>query len=454
MGLNESKGNIFGGELMAKEELVNYSYKKELTTLLKKPTVDLRALNKVRNRIISELCKPALQSEENFKDFYKLNYDLVLLLRKQFSRSLYIGNNIVVSQEYFSLADHLQRYYFGILENCFGKMDVSAILDELTTLQSGILPKYDESCFYLLQSNDWYGARNYYYVFGENLLKRAYFLEHFNKSESDFDLARTYYQAGRAFLRSEEILKDKFIYTTIAPPHLPGFVSSDLFKLGNTSTSAVRLAELCFERAKAEYTKKRDKEMILKSKEFLFQIAIKLNFGKQLFEKTIEISRHLLYKKNYFFNLPKVKLDEAAFRDYFLADLNLLLSANSVAENPKRKGRTDITVNFRDNKGNIQEGIIEFKIWGKGNYKKVTSQVRKYFSDYDSFAIIVLINKTKKDISQAYAGLIKKDASYIKDTLDVRLFDKENLVNIESSHLDNGKRIKLYHIILNVGGYL
>jgi hypothetical protein len=235
---------------------------------------------------------------------------------------------------------------------------------------------------------------------------------------------------------------------------LPGFVSSDLFKLGNTSTSAVRLAELCFERAKAEYTKKRDKEMILKSKEFLFQIAIKLNFGKQLFEKTIEISRHLLYKKNYFFNLPKVKLDEAAFRDYFLADLNLLLSANSVAENPKRKGRTDITVNFRDNKGNIQEGIIEFKIWGKGNYKKVTSQVRKYFSDYDSFAIIVLINKTKKDISQAYAGLIKKDASYIKDTLDVRLFDKENLVNIESSHLDNGKRIKLYHIILNVGGYL
>ncbi|MBK8621764.1 MAG: PD-(D/E)XK nuclease domain-containing protein [Saprospiraceae bacterium] len=138
------------------------------------------------------------------------------------------------------------------------------------------------------------------------------------------------------------------------------------------------------------------------------------------------------------------QLDEDDFRSEFHRIISL--NFNVTSEEESRTGRTDLVVYF--SKSNRK--IIEFKVWGRNDYKETIKQIYGYLTDSDKEGYILMVNPNRNhEIDDKYKEMIKKDEiGFISNSfaeLEVNGFKY-----YKSEHKINVLNKTIYHFILNV----
>lgn len=106
------------------------------------------------------------------------------------------------------------------------------------------------------------------------------------------------------------------------------------------------------------------------------------------------------YVGNYIAN-SCIALQEESFRD----SIGLFFSAifGDSSEEWRKEGRTDLIIKMNDN----GQKIIEFKIWGRNDYKEVVQQItERYLTEFDSDGYIIMVNGNKNLITDKYIEYI------------------------------------------------
>ena len=316
---------------------------------------------------------------------------------------------------------------------------------------------YDELSVYHISKNNYHYAHNYYFFLGEVLIKEIYYSSLINDDflyDDDY-VALLYYNAGKAFLRCYEIINDKYIVIHYATPISSNLQSNipDVFNTGNVMQSPEKLAIYSFEKAKELFRVAGNRNTYLECRDLLYELKSKTNdFEYNISRLFVEISKNLVKNMPPFFKILKNhdKIKEEYIRDYFMSHVNLMIEDISVAENLKTKGRSDLTIFGKNNLGDVQEAIVEFKIWNRNDYKNILNQLRMYMSDFEHFGIIVMINKNKLSIKKKYVQLLKNDTLLVDDLEEP--FSESGFINLKSKHFlnsDREKTINIYHFILN-----
>ncbi len=147
----------------------------------------------------------------------------------------------------------------------------------------------------------------------------------------------------------------------------------------------------------------------------------------------------------------KTPLEEADFRD----ELERMLSATFRAiagETNHGKGRADLVV--VNATGNCVESVVlEFKVWGRNDYRVSVDQVMKYMTDLQVLGIIFMINENKTSIASKYREeIILTNPSYASGSFRISpIIQDSNLDHFVSRHrTPYGKEITVFHFIFNV----
>ena len=138
------------------------------------------------------------------------------------------------------------------------------------------------------------------------------------------------------------------------------------------------------------------------------------------------------------------KLQEEDFRD----TLGYFFSAkyDITAEEVRKEGKVDLVVDT----GYEEQSIIEFKVWGRNDYKDVVQQiVDRYLTEFDAVGYIFMINPNKTPIVDKYIENIKRqETGYISESL--KNYTINNFTFWESRHGTKFCEYKIYHFIYNV----
>lgn len=217
-----------------------------------------------------------------------------------------------------------------------------------------------------------------------------------------------------------------------------------------------KLSIKSFEKAKQYLLNSGSKYLYLECKRLLEELK-KLNndFEYIITKLTLDIAKQFLESQNYITgNLKKSNdIEEKDVRDYFKSHINIVKNEIAVAESVRTIGYSDIVVSGKDFSSYNPKAIFELKVWGRNDYKNIANQLKSYFTDFEKFGIIIMINPNKTSIKKKYIQeIIENDPLYVKDTLD-DIFPEIGLVNLESKYyIDENKSetIKIYHYILNI----
>lgn len=149
------------------------------------------------------------------------------------------------------------------------------------------------------------------------------------------------------------------------------------------------------------------------------------------------------YVRNYMTN-SSIALQEENFRD----SIGLFFSAifGGSSEEWRKEGRTDLIIKMNDN----GQKIIEFKIWGRNDYKEVVQQVtERYLTEFDSDGYIIMVNGNKKSITDKYIEYItNENAGYIDNSLNN--YTISNFEYYETRHKTAFSEYRIYHFIYNI----
>lgn len=322
---------------------------------------------------------------------------------------------------------------------------------------------YEDLAVYYTSKNNYSMAHLYYYLIGELLIKEIYFGKKIDDwmIYDNFEFGHIYYYAGLAFMRCYKSLKDKYILTSHGSPSASFIDSaiSEVFSLGNRGLMPEQLAILSLEAAKPFLLKSGEKIIYAKILDYLYELKSDLNdFERNIVDLLIKISREFLRKENIVIKKSSGSILEGDVRDYFLSCANVVIKEIAVAESLKCKGETDLILFGKDNFRNSLEGVSEFKVWLRNDYKDVIKKIKSYLTDFESFGVIVMINESKDSINGKYSKeIIDKDDLMVPDTFEKLTFGDTGFEYFKArSFLDQTKTksIPIYHIILNAGNLL
>jgi len=322
---------------------------------------------------------------------------------------------------------------------------------------------YDKIGLFYYSKNNFEKAHDYYFLLAEIIIKEISYAEkiydRFLYSEEDIGLL--YFNAGRVVFRCYSIINNKYFTIYHGTPVMHCLISDiqTVFNLDNQSPTLPELAIMSFEKSKDILKKTGNKIYYLKCKDYLYKLKSKNNdFENNWTEIFYEISKNFTANKNIITNHIKdpKKIKEEDIRDYFLSHIKLMIENVAVAENTKTIGYSDITIFGKDNYKRIHEAVCEFKVWGrnssgKHSYKNVINQLKGYMTDFESFGIIIMINPNKSSIKNKYINMIiKKDKSYIKNSLDEDYEPSGVIFKSKHNNKSNIKQITIYHVLLNI----
>lgn len=149
------------------------------------------------------------------------------------------------------------------------------------------------------------------------------------------------------------------------------------------------------------------------------------------------------YVGNYIAN-SCIALQEENFRD----SIGLFFSAifGDTSEEWRKEGRTDLIIKMNDN----GQKIIEFKIWGRNDYKEVVQQVtERYLTEFDSDGYIIMVNGNKNSITDKYIEYITDEKTgYISDSLNK--YTINNFDYYETRHKTAFSEYRIFHFIYNI----
>lgn len=149
------------------------------------------------------------------------------------------------------------------------------------------------------------------------------------------------------------------------------------------------------------------------------------------------------YVRNYIAN-SSIALQEEDFRDTIGFFFSAIFDVSS--EEWRKEGRTDLIIKMNDN----GQKIIEFKIWGRNDYKEVVQQVtERYLTEFDSDGYIIMINGNKNLITDKYIEYITNEkAGYIDNSLNKHTIS--NFDYYETRQKTAFSEYKIYHFIYNI----
>ncbi len=149
------------------------------------------------------------------------------------------------------------------------------------------------------------------------------------------------------------------------------------------------------------------------------------------------------YVRNYIAN-SSIALQEEDFRDTIGFFFSAIFYVSS--EEWRKEGRTDLIIKMNDN----GQKIIEFKIWGRNDYKEVVQQVtERYLTEFDSDGYIIMVNGNKKSIKDKYIEYItNENAGYIDNSLNY--YTISNFEYYETRHRTAFSEYRIYHFIYNI----
>lgn len=149
------------------------------------------------------------------------------------------------------------------------------------------------------------------------------------------------------------------------------------------------------------------------------------------------------YVRKYIAN-SSIALQEEDFRDTIGFFFSAIFYVSS--EEWRKEGRTDLIIKMNDN----GQKIIEFKIWGRNDYKEVVQQVtERYLTEFDSDGYIIMVNGNKKSIKDKYIEYItNENAGYIDNSLNY--YTISNFEYYETRHRTAFSEYRIYHFIYNI----
>ena len=167
-------------------------------------------------------------------------------------------------------------------------------------------------------------------------------------------------------------------------------------------------------------------------------------FCKEIVKAIFQMKKHIPKFIKNFLSDNQEKLQEEDFRD----TLGYFFSAkyDITAEEVRKEGKVDLVVNT----GYEEQSIIEFKVWGRNDYKDVVQQiVERYLTEFDAVGYIFMINPNKTPIVDKYIeNIIRDETGYISDSL--KKYTINNFVFWESRYRTKFCEYKVYHFIYNV----
>ena len=140
----------------------------------------------------------------------------------------------------------------------------------------------------------------------------------------------------------------------------------------------------------------------------------------------------------------KYSAKETFFRDGFQRILSQLYEGAN-AEIKVKNGQADLSVQKFNS-----EIIIEFKIWGRNDYKDSVNQLFGYLTGENIFGIIFMINMTKSDIVEKYREevIFNSNPDYVAGSYRKNNNNKNNIKCLSSVHKNAyGNRVKVIHFI-------
>ena len=136
--------------------------------------------------------------------------------------------------------------------------------------------------------------------------------------------------------------------------------------------------------------------------------------------------------------------NEDDLRSQFYIALHAV-STYVTAESISRDGRTDLMI-----RGEFGTKIMEFKIWGRNDYKSVVKQTISYLTDFEDTGYIIIINNNKKKLIEEEYLLTVKDANMnlVGNISEIR-DNKSDYTYYQSEHKIKLKLKKINHYIYN-----
>ena len=142
---------------------------------------------------------------------------------------------------------------------------------------------------------------------------------------------------------------------------------------------------------------------------------------------------------------PRKFHDENDYRAYFYDLFNFLDGVLATSEEESKKGRTDLIV-----RGEFGTRIIEFKIWGRNDYKEIVKQTYDYLTDFQSKGYIIMVNKNKqKEIDKEYLKIMRNDRFKLKSSIAEVNDSKSDFKYYISQHKIGVKEKEITHFIIN-----
>ncbi len=140
-------------------------------------------------------------------------------------------------------------------------------------------------------------------------------------------------------------------------------------------------------------------------------------------------------------------IDESFCRDEILRFLSGR-EWGGISEYETFEGRTDLVVQESNNQERVLR--IEFKVWGRNDFKDIPEKPLKYFSDYESVAIVLMINPLKhKRIGDTYRENVKSSPTDCIGVIDKPFGEEFYPDHFVSIHERGGTRAEILHIVLN-----
>ncbi len=145
--------------------------------------------------------------------------------------------------------------------------------------------------------------------------------------------------------------------------------------------------------------------------------------------------------------LQQGTIDESHCRDEILRFLSGR-DWGGVSEYASFEGRTDLVVQEKNSPDRVLR--IEFKVWGRNDYKDIPEKPLKYFSDHETIAIVLMINRSKtKRIGDEYRQNVEKSPTDCVGIIDRPFGDELFPDHFVSIHARAGSRAEVLHIVLN-----
>lgn len=164
---------------------------------------------------------------------------------------------------------------------------------------------------------------------------------------------------------------------------------------------------------------------------------------------------YLLRYPNQFQQLPPKwaqdheKLTEGDFRDDFCRAVGPMESVRVVPEEHADAGRTDVLFTC-DEAGTEKRVRVEYKIWGRHDYKEIPEKPLKYFRAGDRRGAVFMINPNqKKGIGDAYREVVRSFRGGCEGIIDLP-FGDDNADHFISIHQVQWGQVEVLHVVMDL----